>query len=240
MANNFFTFKQFTIYQDKCAMKVCTDACLFGAYVANEIRANKKENITCLDIGAGTGLLSLMVAQKNNVQIDAVEIDKAAFLQAGENIGQSAFKNKISIYHKDVLQFDLQKKYGIIFSNPPFFENDLLSGDGLKNTAKHNATLVLDELITVIHNLLNEKGFFAVLLPYHRLQYFEATAFQYKFYLSKKILVKQTAVHDYFRGILFFSREQKDGVVEEIFIKDEKGEYSDNFIELLKDYYFYF
>ncbi len=237
MANNFFKFKQFTIFQDKCALKVCTDTCLFGAYVANEIVQRKWKIGTCLDIGTGTGLLSLMLAQKIDMGIDAVEIDSSAFLQANENISQSIFNKKITVYHKDILLFDKQNKYDIIISNPPFFENDLLSDNIQKNRAKHNASLVLDDLIMTVNRLLNDTGFFCVLLPYHRLDYFEKTALKYDFYLSKRVVVKQTIAHDYFRGILFFSKQKTNCKQEELCIKDEAGNYTSKFISLLKDYY---
>jgi tRNA1Val (adenine37-N6)-methyltransferase len=237
MANNFFKFKQFTIFQDKCAMKVCTDACLFGAYVANEIVQRKWKIDNCLDIGTGTGLLSLMLAQKNDVKIDAVEIDENTFLQASENIKSSIFKKNITVYHKNILEFDTEKKYDLIIANPPFFENDLLSENNLKNTAKHNTTLTLDELIAAANNLLSATGHFAMLLPYRRLDYLEKIALGYGFYLSKKILITQTPTHGYFRGILFFSKNNVDSMTEELSIKNSTGKYSNEFVALLKDYY---
>ena len=119
MSNNYFQFKQFTIHQDKCAMKVCTDACLFGAFVANEIQDKTINHI--LDIGAGTGLLSLMLAQKSNAAIDAVEIDKSTYEQAEENISQSSWKEKITVYNSGIADFYSNYKYDLIISNPPFF-----------------------------------------------------------------------------------------------------------------------
>src|SRR3954469_11797521 len=126
MANNYFSFKQFIIHQDKCAMKVCTDACLFGAYVADRFQiTNSKFHV--LDIGAGTGLLSLMLAQKNStVQIDAVEIDKAASEQAKENFKHSLWRDRLHIHHQPIQEFGMNT-YNLIISNPPFYENDLKS-----------------------------------------------------------------------------------------------------------------
>ncbi|MBK7883891.1 MAG: tRNA (adenine(22)-N(1))-methyltransferase TrmK [Chitinophagaceae bacterium] len=185
-------------------MKVCTDACLFGAIAAYEILQQKSADITCLDIGTGTGLLSLMVAQKNKIAIDAVEVEDGACMQARQNIEGSKFKENISVHHADILQFEPQKKYDAIISNPPFFENDLVSTDTHKNTARHNITLSLKDLLVTINRLLKNDGFFMVLLPCHRLKYFEEEALQYDFYLDQKILIKPSEIHDYFRGILFF------------------------------------
>src|SRR5437868_5022622 len=144
MPNNYFQFKQFIIQQDNCAMKVCTDACLFGAYIANELQSIPVNTI--LDIGAGTGLLSLMLAQKTTAVIDAVEIDNAAFEQAKENIAASPWKEKINTYHADISTFKTGKRYEHIISNPPFFEDDLRSNDEKKNFAKHDSSLTLENL----------------------------------------------------------------------------------------------
>jgi tRNA1Val (adenine37-N6)-methyltransferase len=235
--NNYFQFKQFTIQQDKCAMKVCTDACLFGAYIANELKQILVKNI--LDIGAGTGLLSLMLAQKTTAAIDTVEINETAFNQAKENIVQSPWKEKINIFNTDVLQFKPVKTYDYIISNPPFFESDLKSEDEKKNSAKHDTSLTLAKLLNTIDIHLSEDGFFAILLPFHRSIYFEEASLKLNFHLFKKILVKQTSTHNYFRAMLIFSRTKSTVTTDEIIVKNKEGNYSAEFIELLKDYYLY-
>ncbi len=240
MSNHYFQFKQFTIQQDKCAMKVCTDACLFGAFVANEIQANEQDAIkNILDIGSGTGLLSLMLAQKLHAAIDTVEIDTPAFEQAKENIAQSLYKEKIKIFNADIVQFSTEKKYDYIISNPPFFEADLKSGNEKKNAAKHDTALTLQELLHNADRLLSTTGFFAVLLPYHRSNYFEEEAEKLNFHLNKKISVKQTPKHDFFRAILIFYKTKTTANQSTLTIKNEEGKYTDEFTNLLKDYYLY-
>lgn len=218
-------------------MKVCTDACLFGAYMANEYLEAPVKNI--LDIGAGTGLLSLMLAQKINAAIDTVEIDPDAFTQAKENIAASPFNNRIHIFNANITQFASDKKYDCIISNPPFFEADLLSPDKKKNAAKHDTTLTYDMLLQAIHTHLTADGIFAVLLPYHRSQFFETAAAAFGFHLHKKISVKQSTGHNYFRVILIFSATQAPLQQIEITIKDAEGNYTPAFTELLQDYYLY-
>jgi tRNA1Val (adenine37-N6)-methyltransferase len=237
LANNYFEFKQFTIQQDKCAMKVCTDACLFGALVADELQHRTIFDI--LDIGTGTGLLSLMIAQKKTAVIDAVEIDETAFNQAKENVLQSPWKERINVFNTDILQLQTNKKYDCIISNPPFFESDLKSGDEKKNFAKHDTSLTLTGLLNAVDTHLCDDGFFAVLLPYHRSIYFEEESLKLNFHLTKKIVIKQTPKHNYFRAMLIFSRTESATAITEITIKNEEGNYSGEFIELLQDYYLY-
>lgn len=245
MANNYFEFKQFTVFQDKCAMKVCTDACLFGAIVANYpservSRADKLPAAHCLDIGTGTGLLSLMLAQKDpQAYIDAVEIDINAAEQAKQNFAASPWKERLTVYNTDILSFGSAKKYDLIISNPPFFEDDLLSPDETKNKAKHDLSLGLAGLLQVVREYLTSDGTFAVMLPGERVNYFIEDAIKAGLYLTKQVLVKQTENHGPFRGILFFSRMKGKRLNFEISIKDSKGNYSTEFEEALKDYYLY-
>ena len=119
MSDSVFHFKQFFIHQDKCAMKVGTDAVLLGAWVT----PNGSNHI--LDIGTGTGVIALMLAQKTNSPIDAIEIDPDAFGQAKENISGSPWKDRVTIYQADAAQFAFSSKYDILVSNPPFYENEL-------------------------------------------------------------------------------------------------------------------
>jgi tRNA1Val (adenine37-N6)-methyltransferase len=237
MPKNYFQFKQFTVFQDKCAMKVCTDACLFGALNAN----NNQNAKHCLDIGTGTGLLSLMYAQKDPLAIiDAVEIDHSAAGQAEENFEASPWAKRLNIIHSDILSFKSQRKYGLIFSNPPFFEDDLRSPDQFKNSAKHDTTLGLLQLLDVITVNLSDDGSFSVLLPYHRVEEFIKEAETKGFHLVEQVLVKQTVNHDPFRGILFFSKIRGERKRSSITIKDAEGRYTGEFTEALKDYYLRF
>lgn len=242
MPNNFFRFKQFTVEQENCAMKVCTDACLFGAWVAAIIAGWAQHTSRILDIGAGTGLLSLMISQKNNTaMIDAVEIDNAAAIQADANFRATLWKERLNIYHSSIQQFNkaTRQQYDFIICNPPFFENDLKSVDAKRNLALHSETLRLDELLEGIKMKLKEDASFAVLLPFHRTKYFEEQCALNKFYLVEKVLVKQTPQHKYFRSMLCFSRKQNVAVEKVISVKDEAKGYSAEFKALLKDYYLY-
>jgi tRNA1Val (adenine37-N6)-methyltransferase len=239
MSNSYFQFKQFTIQQDRCAMKVTTDACLFGAWAAEKIK-NARSNVKrILDIGTGTGLLSLMIAQKTNALIDTIEIDKDAFEQAKENIALSPWQNRITIFNSDVQQFDFSYHYDIIISNPPFYENELLSPDEKKNQARHSG-LSLHELAQVIFKALDAKGQFYLLLPAKRMMEVGLLFPKWELSIPEATLIKQSPSHDYFR--LFLAGKHKDNDEErykksEMIICNEKSQYTPEFIDLLNDYY---
>jgi tRNA1Val (adenine37-N6)-methyltransferase len=237
MPNNYFQFKQFTIQQENCTMKVCTDVCLFGAYAANEIKDKPISRI--LDIGTGTGLLALMIAQKNHAHIDAIEIDTSAYEQARHNISLSTWNAKISVMNACINNFVSADQYDMIISNPPFYEGDLKSDKNNKNAAKHDSTLTLKELLQAVKKHLSATGLFTVLLPYHRLDYFIDEARKINLHLTKKMVVKQRTGSNYFRGILFFSNTASIAYSEEIAVKNQLGLYTEKFTELLKDYYLY-
>ena len=222
-------------------MKVSTDACIFGAATA-EVFATKElqaieSSTNYLDIGTGTGLLSLMLAQKTTAFIDAAEIDTAAYEQARENFTASAFKERLFIYNTDILHFGGNKKYNGIICNPPFFEGDLPSPDKKKNAAKHDTTLTLQQLLKIACSLLKENGLLAVLLPYRRVAKFEKNAAALSFYLHQKILLQHTLQHSCFRAILFLSKIKTTSTTKKLVIKNEDNTYTDACFLLLKDYY---
>ncbi len=190
-----------------------------------------------LDIGTGTGLLSLMVAQHTTGKIDAIEIDEAAFVQAKQNNDQSPWKERITILNEDAIAFHPGKKYDFIISNPPFFEGDLKSGNQQKDAAKHDTKLTLAQLLQVINKHLSPTGIFAVLLPYHRLDYFIEIAQEAGHFLNQSFLVKHTEAHPFFRGILLFSRLQTPIEKQELAIKNKTGNYTPEFCELMQPYY---
>jgi tRNA1Val (adenine37-N6)-methyltransferase len=236
MPNNYFEFKQFIVHQDKCAMKVCTDACLFGAYVADKFQKTNAR-FRVLDIGAGTGLLSLMIAQKNlSAEIDAVEIDKPAAEQAKENFRHSPWKDRMHIHHQRIQDFGINT-YDLIVSNPPFYENDLKSENVKRNLALHGSALGLDDLLDVVQKHISTQGKFAVLLPYHRSANFINHAQLKDFYLLDEVSVKQTPKHPYFRSMLLFGRMKVPVKHSDLCIKEANDQYSTEFRELLKDYY---
>ena len=243
LANSFFQFKQFTVQQQDCAMKVSTDSCIFGALVAEKLAVQALENEKTishfLDIGTGTGLLSLMLAQKTTALIDAVEIDTLAFNQATQNFASSPFYERISIFNDDILKYKNDKRYDAIICNPPFFEGDLKSADLSKNAAKHDTTLTLPQLLKIVEGLLKPDGVFAILLPYYRLEEFIKQALVLNFLLQENILLRHTLQHPFFRGVLFFSKVDARSVTRVLSIKDSNQQYTPEFQHLLKDYYLY-
>ena len=221
-------------------MKVCTDSCLFGAWVAKNIQNITLEKV--LDIGAGTGLLSLMLAQQKDCNIDAIEIDQNASEQAKENIESTYWKNNIKIINQSLLEFKSDYEYDFIFSNPPFFEDDLLSDDNKKNQAKHHSSLTLKELMHFISLHLKLNGTGALLIPYNRLEYLKLLLNDFNFGITHLTLVKQSNNHNFFRAMVMFSRNINniDFGSDEIIIHDSNRKYTKQFIELLKDYYLNF
>ena len=238
MSNQYFQFKQFTVYQDKSAMKVCTDSCLFGAWVANYLREINLDPGHLLDIGTGTGLLSLMLAQHTTGQIDAVEIDRPAFEQASENFSKSLWYNRLNGFNLSIQEFARKKNasYDFIICNPPFFENNLISGNQSKNLALHSSALKLEELLVLIKGLLNAEGRFALLIPHSRAEELIKSANKTGFFPEKVTHVKQSLQHGYFRSMICFATKANNYLQEEIVIKSDQ-QYSSEFQQLLHPYY---
>lgn len=243
MSNSYFQFKQFTVNQDRCAMKVTTDGCLFGAWTAGQVSDEKLEVRNTLDIGTGTGLLSLMLAQKNpETIIDAIEIDPEAAEQARANVAASPWSDRINVIHGNAKDFTFTRKYDIILSNPPFYEKELKGDDDKKNTAHHDGGLLLPELLTIIKQQLAPRGRFYLLLPYKRNEEIKELLLRHQMQISQLVLVKQSTSHSYFRILIegtLATDEPLSTIIDELSIKDERGQYSPEFTELLKEYYLY-
>lgn len=218
-------------------MKVCTDACLFGAWVAKKVRENKFQGTSVLDIGTGTGLLALMLAQQFPGSIDAIDVDACAVEQARKNVALSHWSKKISVYHSAVNDWE-NTPYDLIISNPPFYEQDLRSPDQQRNLALHDTGLTLEQLWKNVVRCAKPDSFFAVLLPYHRLDDCLQYGINNGFFLHEKVLVHQTEKHGPFRVMFLFGRKKMEPVSHSILIKKE-GTYSAGFVDLLKDYYLY-
>lgn len=235
MANSYFRFKQFIIYQDTCSMKVTTDSCLFGGWAANDLQKNFSAK-HILDIGSGTGLLSLMLAQKSNACIDGIELQPSDYAQSLQNIALSPWTDRIHMIHGNATTFDYNRKYDVIISNPPFYENDLTSTYDNKNIAHHDNGLTLQMLVAMVENNLSTEGDIYLLLPYKRKKHIEDLLTKFNFYTHKIVFVHQTEKHDCFRIMIKASRKKQDLEEKKMVIK-ENDHYSKEFINYLSDYY---
>jgi tRNA1Val (adenine37-N6)-methyltransferase len=234
MPNTHFAFKQFSIHQDQTAMKVTTDACILGAYT--DVEGAKR----ILDIGTGTGLLSLMLVQRSNANIDGIEIDKNAYNQAVTNINKSVFKNKIIIYHTSIQEFITKNLYDLIISNPPFFQNHLKSETQSRNNSLHTDTLSFEDLLNSVLKFLSINGTFVVLLPAYQSSVFEQLAIPRELYPQKKLTTRHRKGSKILRIITTFGRIKKEIINEELLIKNPDESYTTDFQRLLKDYYLIF
>nr|WP_295934866.1 methyltransferase [uncultured Dyadobacter sp.] len=237
--NAHFRFKQFTVRQDQCAMKVCTDACVLGAW------ADVEDADRILDIGAGTGLLSLMVAQRNTyAMIDAVEIDAEAFYQAGENVEQSPFHDRITLFHSAVQEFVSDHQYDVVITNPPFFQSDLLSPIDKKNIAHHAKSLDFSELLAAIDRLTKPEGKVNVLFPVEEANQFIEKAESAGWVLTRKLTLFHQEDKKAFRVLMLFQRAEfahNVHVESDLYIYEKDGVTHDpRFKELLKAFYLKF
>lgn len=216
-------------------MKVTTDSCLFGAWVARQLN---KETQSLLDIGTGTALLSLMIAQENNATIEAIEIEPAAAEEAKENVKASPWKERIHIIEADATSHSL-KKYDCIVSNPPFYENDLKAPTKEKNIAHHSQELKLDELVKIISDSLNENGEFFLLLPYRRKQELLEMVEKAGLSVWELVQVSHSPKHLPNRIMIKGGIKKRTFVENDFSINDISGKYTPAFADLLKNYYLY-
>jgi tRNA1Val (adenine37-N6)-methyltransferase len=232
LGNTYFQFKQFIIHHDQSAMKVSTDACLFGAVIP----VNGNDSV--LDIGTGTGLLALMLAQKCDCEIDAVELDAPSYRQAAANVSMSPWSSRIKVHHADIRLFHPGKKYSLIICNPPFFENHRRSSIAQQNTAKHADQLSFRELIEAVSKNLKSDGLFAVLLPANIIEKFVMLSAMSSLHVLYHVYISDREILQPKRVITIFSPEiQETKESNSIYIKDAGGNYSKQFRELLEPYY---
>lgn len=238
MPNPYFQFKQFLIRQDRCAMKVCTDSCVLGA-VAEVAGADR-----ILDIGAGTGLLSLMTAQRApEAQIEAVEIDPAAATQAQENVNQSPWANRVKVHAVSLQEFAQNNPapFDVILSNPPFFQASLKSHDSAKNKAKHTQTLSYTEIVSFAERFLHPDGKLHILLPPHEARVFEQEAQAAGFHTQQRFWLEATPQGKLLRGIFSYGRTPVIDVPETwLPVREKDHQYTPAFRELLRDFYLIF
>ena len=201
-----FQFKQFTIHQRQTAMKVCTDACVLGAWASANRLTSLPPSPTILDIGTGTGLLALMAAQNHpTAQLDAVEIDPDAYAQAIQNVAESPFANRIQVHEVAIQNYQPGHQYDLILTNPPFFTNHLRSPDAATNRAIHTDTLPFNELITAVNRLLQPDGQWWVLLPPYEAGQLDQLAATVSLYPFERLLLRHNAQKAPFRHITGYS-----------------------------------
>ena len=231
MPNSYFQFKQFRVEQGQTAMKVTTEACLFGSLIETE------DTNRILDIGTGTGLLALMLAQKTKAGIDGIEINYEAHQQASENFANSPWSERLKAIYADIGEFKSDRKYDLIISNPPFFQDHQIGAKTDKNQALHNDSLSYQQLAVSIKQHLSAQGKAWVLLPAFPMSKLIHEMRALDFGLSSRIIIHNSPGKEGFREVACFQKGMHNVYQKEIYIRDTQKDYSPEFIELLKPYY---
>lgn len=216
-------------------MKVGTDGVLLGAWSPLE---NTPYSI--LDIGTGTGVIALMLAQRSNAeQIDAMEIDDDAYEQAVDNFENSPWGDRLFCYHAGLDEFmeEPEDEYDLIVSNPPFYTEDYTSGDEQRDKARFTASLPFEDLIEAADLLLSENGVFCVIIPFKEEDNFVALAKEFDLFPFKITRVKGTPTTEIKRSMIAFSRNKREITTDELIIETARHEYTPEYIALTKDFY---
>lgn len=235
--NNYFKFKQFTVIQEQAAMKVGTDGVILGAWA---VVGNYQK---ILDVGTGTGLIALMLAQRSNAEITAIEIEENAAAEANNNVSDSPWSNRIDVRNISFQEFVkvATSKYDLIVSNPPFFSNDFKTDCDKRNLARHNDSLPFSELVTCSVQLLNTSGRLAVILPVEEAKELEKLACESRLFLVRKTEVQPNPIKAVNRILMEFSKKETALVEDCLTVYNENGSgYSEAHINLTKDFYLRF
>lgn len=235
MSNKPFQFKQFTIQQDKTAMKVGTDGVLLGAWVT--VSSNP---FSILDIGAGTGLIALMLAQKSTAElIDAVELNNDAYEQTVANFEESSWGDRLFCYHASLQEFaeEIDDTYDLIVSNPPFYTSTYKELESERAMARHTETLSYRELLQGVSKLLAKQGNCAFIIPFKEEIDFVKTASEFNLFPNRITHVKGTETSKIKRSLLQFSFEEKAVEKSELVIEIERHKYTNDYINLVQDFY---
>ncbi len=231
-----FQFKQFTVNQDRCAMKIGTDGVLLGAWCPIE-----NNPLSILDVGSGTGILSLMLAQRCNAeQIDAVEIDEDAFEQCVDNFENSPWGDRLFCYHAGLDEFveEPDEEYDLILSNPPFYSENYKSDNSQRDLARFQDALPFEDLIEAADLLLSENGIFAVIIPFKEEKKFIDLCAEVELFPIKLTRVKGTPTTEIKRSLLAFKRYELSTLTsDELIVETSRHEYTLEYIELTKAFY---
>jgi tRNA1Val (adenine37-N6)-methyltransferase len=235
MSNRPFKFKQFTVHQDQCAMKVGTDAVLLGAWANIEHHPN-----AILDIGSGTGIIALMLAQRSNSElIDAIEIDDSAYEQCVYNFENSSWGDRLFCYHASLEEFayEIDDKYNLIISNPPFYSENYKSKNQQRDLARFEDAMPFKHLIGCVSKLLSEDGKFSVIIPYKEEAHFIALASGDNLFPNRILRVKGNPNSEIKRSLIEFSFQKHDIKISELIIETDRHQYTQDYISLTKDFY---
>ena len=233
--NKPFKFKQFTVNQNKCAMKIGTDAVLLGAWTSVN-----QQLFSILDIGAGSGVIALMLAQRSNAQlIDAIEIEDDAYEQCTDNFENSSWNDRLFCYHASLKEFaeEIDDKYDLIVSNPPFYSDDFKSKNEQRDLARFQDALPFEHLFESVLKLLSEIGIFSVIIPFKEEETFIDLASKVKLFPNRILHVKGNPSLDIKRSLIEFSFSKSDVKIMELIIETERHQYTQDYINLTKDYY---
>ncbi|MBP6081446.1 MAG: methyltransferase [Providencia sp.] len=230
-----FTFKNFFVAHDRCAMKVGTDGVLLGAWAPID-GVNK-----ALDIGSGSGLIALMLAQRNeSLTVDAVELDVDAAQQAQDNFVESKWAARLQVVNQNIIQFSEQARnqYDLIVSNPPYFEPAVLCRDEKRDQARYTGTLTHEILLNCAKKCLAKQGLFCLILPYEIGENVEAMAQNSGWFTAFRINISDKAKTPCHRILLGFKREQVVTMISTLALKEENGhDYTEDFQQLIRPFY---
>ncbi|MES2829204.1 MAG: methyltransferase [Bacteroidota bacterium] len=239
--SSIFKFKHFEVDQNGCAMKINTDGVLLAALANFSLPTVPVIQKTCLDIGTGTGVMAMVLAQRfPDAFIDAVEIDEQASVAAAKNFSNSQFASRLKVIHADITMYNTTSRYDLIVSNPPFFVNDLKNTEARKSVARHAGETFFESLLSKVATLLTANGQFWVILPVKQADFLIEKSLHFGLHVTEEIAIHSDETKPVIRKIISLGRSAAQVKKENFYIYKEQGIHTDAYKALLSDFFLAF